>query len=332
MSLQARLRHPRTTIHTPLQGPQDPSPPTPSTRVSFLHRSPLLPRARPCVMLSHCNGCAPSLCQEALLSPTATGPKSPRAPGARPPPPPPPLPNALTYRTGEPTRAESTARPRQCPRQGCPMQPRFMMPTGSRDRGHARLCLWHGNSPVIGGQLAASDVGHRGDPTALVLPVPDGARHLQHTQHTSVPKTGKQTLCDRLWVHGPWRQEGEPTAPAPPPHCQPWPPRTGTRLCAPVAPHTLWLARGGPQPALLTCLHLPTAKRARTGLGQTPQSPSGDLGMQPGLRAEAAERHFVLNLTDWEVPAGNWSQILKHHFLYVGCEHDFSYTVLYFAH
>ena len=41
--------------------------------------------------------------------------------------------------------------------------------------------------PVVGGQLAASDVRHRSDPAALVLPVPDGAGHLQHTQDTPVP-------------------------------------------------------------------------------------------------------------------------------------------------
>lgn len=42
--------------------------------------------------------------------------------------------------------------------------------------------------PVIGGQLAAPDIWHRSDPTALVLPIPNGAGHLQHTQDTAVPK------------------------------------------------------------------------------------------------------------------------------------------------
>jgi hypothetical protein len=42
--------------------------------------------------------------------------------------------------------------------------------------------------PVIGGQLATSDIRHRCDPTALVLPIPNGAGHLQHAQDTSIPK------------------------------------------------------------------------------------------------------------------------------------------------
>lgn len=61
----------------------------------------------------------------------------------------------------------------------------------------AHVCACGALLPVIGGQLAASDVWHRSDPAALVLPIPNGAGHLQHTQDTPVPKTrGKHS--DRL--------------------------------------------------------------------------------------------------------------------------------------
>ena len=44
------------------------------------------------------------------------------------------------------------------------------------------------NEPVIGGQLAASDIRHRCDPTALVLPISNGTRYLQHAQDTPISK------------------------------------------------------------------------------------------------------------------------------------------------
>lgn len=52
--------------------------------------------------------------------------------------------------------------------------------------------------PVIGGQLAASDIWHGSDSTALVLAIPNGAGYLQYAQDTPVPKTGKTV---RDWGH-----------------------------------------------------------------------------------------------------------------------------------
>lgn len=48
--------------------------------------------------------------------------------------------------------------------------------------------------PVIVCELAAFDIWHRDNTTAFVLPVPDGAGNLQHSQHSSVPAQGKKTL------------------------------------------------------------------------------------------------------------------------------------------
>lgn len=67
----------------------------------------------------------------------------------------------------------------------------------------ARACAPGALLPVIGGQLAASDVWHGGDPTALVLPVPNGAGHLQHTQDTPVPKTRGEHSDSIRQVTGP---------------------------------------------------------------------------------------------------------------------------------
>lgn len=60
--------------------------------------------------------------------------------------------------------------------------------------------------PVVGGQLAASDVWHRSDPTALVLPVPDGAGHLQHAQDTPVPAARGRHIRPHLADQGPRTQ------------------------------------------------------------------------------------------------------------------------------
>lgn len=67
--------------------------------------------------------------------------------------------------------------------------PRFSTRTGrsqQRNKGGGRP-VPRESLPVVGGQLTASDVWHRSDPAALVLPVPDGAGHLQHTQDTPIP-------------------------------------------------------------------------------------------------------------------------------------------------
>lgn len=51
------------------------------------------------------------------------------------------------------------------------------------------------NEPVIGGQLTASDIRHRCDPTALVLPISNGTGYLQHTQDTPISKM-RGTMSD----------------------------------------------------------------------------------------------------------------------------------------
>lgn len=62
-------------------------------------------------------------------------------------------------------------------------------------------------SPVIGGELTPPQVGGGDDAAAFVLTVPDGAGHLQHTQHPPVPATaaqasgGQGTLQD-VWTDG----------------------------------------------------------------------------------------------------------------------------------
>lgn len=49
--------------------------------------------------------------------------------------------------------------------------------------------------PVIGCELASSQVGGRNDSTALVLTVPYRTRHLEDTQHSAVPETHTHTEC-----------------------------------------------------------------------------------------------------------------------------------------
>lgn len=49
--------------------------------------------------------------------------------------------------------------------------------------------------PVIGGQLTASDIRHRCDPTALVLPISNGTGYLQHAQDTPISKM-RGTMSD----------------------------------------------------------------------------------------------------------------------------------------
>lgn len=74
----------------------------------------------------------------------------------------------------------------QCLKRGSLYKPKSR---GSDKDMCVHACVPGALLPVIGGQLAASDVWHGGDPTALVLPVPNGTGHLQHTQDTPVPKT-----------------------------------------------------------------------------------------------------------------------------------------------
>ena len=71
--------------------------------------------------------------------------------------------------------------------------PRRAQDAAPQSQSRASACLWRALLPVVGGQLAAPDVWYGGDPTALVLPVPNGAGHLQHTQDTPVPRTRGNT-------------------------------------------------------------------------------------------------------------------------------------------
>lgn len=88
----------------------------------------------------------------------------------------------------------------RCLGHGRPLcRPRLTTPTG---KGLKRKSPRRATLPVVGGQLAASDVRHRRHPAALVLPIPDGAGHLQHAQDAPVPETRGtvQTPSGRSWV------------------------------------------------------------------------------------------------------------------------------------
>lgn len=66
--------------------------------------------------------------------------------------------------------------------------------------------------PVIGGQLAASDIRHRCDPTTFVLPISNGTRYLQHAQDSPISKMRGTTSDAHLTGH--WSPKIETEGPS----------------------------------------------------------------------------------------------------------------------